>query len=390
MVTATTTRPTPTATPEAATRRALHRPLQVLIAAVCIVAAGYPSFVAHPITLLAPVPLLVALVLLDDGRLVAPIWIATTTAMATWVTLLYLAMDGTAMGWVHSMAMYAPFAALAFRIRRAQQIAITVAIGTSALLVIRMLTSFVRAGGTWAPWQVFEGNDMSARLNMLLPLVLVAWLALPRDRRGARGALLALIASGIVCVVLAQQRAGLGLLAALILLGLVRTNWRWLFVIAAAAAAGWLVASASIVSVLERVRLVGFTPSNASRPEIWDLAIDGLRRTSWLGVGPGNSGDALRAVGGGHAHNNLVQTALETGWPGAIAATAVTIYVIVLAARLLWRGGQDTLWALSLLAYLGFSVISSPIVRPDLSLALVLVILAAREHVGTRGDPCVR
>lgn len=384
MVTVTTT----TALTVARTGRPFGRALQVIIASMCVVAAGYPSFVAHPITLLAPVPLLVALVLLDEGRITRPIWIALSGALVTWTTLLYLAMDGTATGLGHSLAMYAPFAALAFRIKRPEQIAIAVAIGTSMLLCIRMLTSFVRAGVEWAPWQIYEGNDMSARLNALLPVVLVGFLAVPRDRRWLRGLLLALIATGIVCVVLAQQRAGLGLLVALIVLGLVRTNWRWLIVIVAAAAAAWLMASDSIVSVLERVRLVGFTPSNASRPEIWDVAIENLRRSSWLGVGPGNSADALREVGNVHAHNNLVQTALEAGWPGALAAAGLTVYVIILAARLLWRDGHNTLWALSLLAYLGFSMISSPIVRPDFSLVLVLVIMVGRERVGTRGDPC--
>ena len=158
----------------------------------------------------------------------------------------------------------------------------------------------------------------------------------------------------------------------------------------AAALAAWLVASQSIVSVLERVRFVNFVPSNAGRPEIWDVAIDASRRSAWLGVGPGNSGDALRAVGGGHAHNSLVQTMLEAGWPGALLVASLAIFLIVLATRLLLRGGQDTLWALSLLAYLGFSVISSPIQRPDFTLALVLVIMVGREHVQPRGNPCAR
>jgi O-antigen ligase len=355
---------------------------------MCIVAAGYPSYIAHPVTLLAPAPLLVALVLFDDGRLVAPVWIALVAAMVTWTTLLYLAMDGTVGGLGHSMSMYAPFAALAFRIKRPERIAIVFAIGTTTLVCIRMIASYVRSGGRWVPWQVYEGNEMSARLNMLLPLVLVALLTTPRDRRWARALLVALLAAGVASVVLAQERAGLGVLAVLILVGLVRTNWRWLIVVGAAGLAAWVVASQSIVSVLERVRLVNFVPSNASRPEIWHIAVDGLRGSSWLGVGPGNSADALREVGGGHAHNNVVQTALEAGWPGAIAAAGLTAYVIVLAVRLLWRGGQETLWALSLSAYLGFSIISSPIVRPDFSLALILVIMVAREHLGARGDPC--
>jgi O-antigen ligase len=364
--------------------------LLMVIAGMCLVTAGYPSYVAHPVTLLAPVPLLVMLVLLDDGRLTSLIWIAAVSAMMIWTVLVYLAMAGTATGLIHSLAMYAPFAALAFHITRAERIALVFAVGTTALLCVRVVASFVRAGAQWVPWQVYEGNELSARLNVLLPLVLVAWHTVPGDRRRSRGLLLLLLAAGILSIVLAQERAGLGTLAILLFLGAARTNWRWLIGAGAAALAAWLVASQSIVSVLERVRFVNFVPSHAGRPEIWNVAIDATRRSSWLGVGPGNSGDALRSVGDDHAHNSLVQTTLEAGWLGALLVAGLAVYLIVLATRLFLRGGQDTLWALSLLAYVGFSVISSPIQRPDFTIAVVLVIMVGREHVRTRGDPCAR
>jgi O-antigen ligase len=84
----------------------------------------------------------------------------------------------------------------------------------------------------------------------------------------------------------------------------------------------------------------------------------------------------------------LVQALLEAGWPGALLYVALSAYIVVLAARLLRQRGRDSLWALPLLAYIGFSVVSAPIQRPDFSMALVLVIMAARTHVRPRGERC--
>lgn len=361
--------------------------LFTLIVAMGVVAAGYPSYLFHPLTLLAPVPLLLALLLLDDARLTSPIWIALAASMVAWIALLYLATAGTGTGLIHSTAMWVPFAALAFQIRRAEPVALTFAVITSALVSIRVVASFVHSGARWVPWQVYEGNQLAAELNVLLPLVLVAWLTMPADRRTERGLLMVVFVAGVASIVVNQGRAGLGVAGALVLIGLARTSWRALLVVGAVGSVAAAVLTSSIVDLLERIRFVNFVPSNASRPEIWEVAIDATRRSSWLGVGPGNSGDALREVGGGHAHNNLVQTGLEAGWPGALLMAGLTIYLIVLAARLLWQGGHDTLWALSLIGYLGFSVVSSPIQRPDFSLALVLVIMVTREHLEPRGEP---
>lgn len=362
--------------------------LPLLIAAMGLVAAGYPSYVSHPITLLAPVPLLVALLLIDDGRLESPGWIVSVAALMTWSVLLYLAMAGTGSGLVHSLAMYAPFAALAFRIKRPQAVALVFAVVTTTSLSARVIASWVHSGAEWLPWQVDEGNDLAARLNLLLPLVLIVWLGEPAARRVVRVLLLVLFAAGVTSVVLTQERAGIGVLVVLFLIGLARTNWKALLAVGAAALAAGLVASRSIVNALERMRFVNFRPSHATRPEIWSVALEATGESSWLGVGPGNSGDALRALGGGHAHNGLVQSALEAGLPGALMFAGLAIYLVVLAARLLRQGGQDTLWALSLLAYLGFSMVSAPLQRPDFTLALVLVIMAAREQTHPKRERC--
>jgi len=359
-----------------------------VIVGMAVVTSGLLSYFAHPVTLLAPVPLLAALLLLRDARLTSPIWIVSIAAAMIWAVLLYLAMAGTTRGLIYTLAMYAPFAALAYCIRRPVPVALSFAVVTTTLVSVRVLVSWLHAGAEWRAWTVYEGNDLASRLNVLLPLVLIARIELPTDKRLERGLLLLLVAAGVTSIVLTQERAALGVLVILVLIGLARNHWRSLPLVGAAALAVWLAASQSILALLERMRFVNFTPSNASRSEIWAVALDAVRESSWLGVGPGNSGAALREVGGGHAHNGLLQSALEAGWPGAAAYAALIIYLTVLAARLLRQGGMETVWALPLLAYMGFSVVSAPIQRPDSTLALVLVVMSARAQIRPRGEQC--
>jgi O-antigen ligase len=364
------------------------RGLLILIAAMAVVAAGYPSYLFHPVTLLAPVVLLAALLVVDKGRLTQPVWLIATAALLLWTVLLFLAMAGTANGLIFSVAMYSPFAALAYRIRRPESTVLIFAVAASALLSIRVLASWFHSGAQWLPWKVYEGNDLSSRLVLLLPVVLVAWQSLPSRRRWARWALLMLVAVGVASIVLTQHRAGLVMLVVLFVIWLARTNWKALGVVAAGVVVASVVAWQPLLAALERVRLVNFKNSAATRPEIWRVALDAWRESSWLGVGPGNTATALGTVDDVHAHNGLLQAGLEAGWPGAVLYACLVVYLFVLSVRLLRLGGKCTLWALPLLAYIGFSILSAPLQRPDLTLALVLVVFAARERMVPRGVRC--
>jgi len=364
------------------------RRMRLLLFGIGVVAAGYPSFIFHPITLLAPVPLLIAVLLLDDAQLTSPAWAIAAGVLIAWAAVLYVVKDGTSTGLIHSAAMYAPFAALAFRTRRPEPIALIMAVVATGLVSIRVLVSWVRAGARWLPWQVYEGNELASRLALMLPLLVLAWFSLPLDRRRQRGPLFLLFGVSLTCIVLTLQRAALAAVAILVVVGLARMFWKALLAVGVVVLVAWLVARQSLVALLERSRFVNFSPSSAARPEIWRVALDKTRESSWLGVGPGNSSKALREIGMVHAHNGWVQSALEAGGLGALLFTCFAVYLGVLAVRLLLQGGHDTLWALPLIAYAVFSVFSAPLQRPDLTMILVLVIMAARERVRPRGEPC--
>lgn len=356
-------------------------PLLVVVALMAVVAAGYPSYLSHPITLLAPIPLLVALLLIDRDRMVQPVWLFTVGALVIWCVLLYLAMDGTGYGLIHSVAMYAPFAALAFLLKRTRAVVLVFAALASALLGIRVLASWVGSGAELAPWTVYEGNDLAPRLVMLLPLVLVAWHSLPGDRRTARVGLVAVAALSVAGIVVTMQRAAFAVLAVLIVIWLARTKWQALAAIAASGLVAFLLVRQPIMAALEQARFVDYKASSATRPEIWQTAINAWGDTSWLGVGPGNSDFALRSVDNVHAHNGLIQSGLEAGFLGAIMFLGLVGYLLMLAFQLIRKGGQNTLWALPLLAYIGFSVFSAPLQRPDFTLVLVLAIFGARDRL---------
>jgi len=363
--------------------------MRLSLLGIGLVAAGYPSFVFHPLTLLAPVPLLIAVLLLDDAQLIAPVWAFAAGAMITWAIVLYVVKDGTSTGLIYSAAMYAPFAALALRARRPESIALVMAVVTTVLVSIRVGVSWARAGARWLPWQVYEGNELTSRLALLLPLIVLAWLGLPPDRWRQRGLLVLVFGVSLTCIVLTLQRAALAAVAILVVVGLARTFWKALLAVGVVVLVAWLVARQSMVAVLERARFVNFSPSSAARPEIWRVALEKTRDSSWLGVGPGNSPKALREIGMAHAHNGFFQSALEAGWLGALLFACLAVYLGVLAVRLLLQGGQDTMWALPLIAYGVFSVFSAPLQRPDLTLILVLVIMAARQRVHRRGEACL-
>ena len=356
-------------------------PLLVVVALMAVVAAGYPSYLSHPITLLAPIPLLVALLIIDRDRMVQPVWLFAVGALVIWCVLLYLAMDGTGYGLIHSVAMYAPFAALAFLLKRTRAVVLVFAALASALLGIRVLASWVGSGAELAPWTVYEGNDLAPRLVMLLPLVLVAWHSLPGDRRTARVGLVAVAALSVAGIVVTMQRAAFAVLAVLIVIWLARTKWQALAAIAAAGLVAFLLVRQPIMAALEQARFVDYKASSATRPEIWQTAINAWGDTSWLGVGPGNSDFALRSVDNVHAHNGLIQSGLEAGFLGAILFLGLVGYLLMLAFQLIRKGGQNTLWALPLLAYIGFSVFSAPLQRPDFTLVLVLAIFGARDRL---------
>lgn len=351
--------------------------VRCIVVVMAFVAAGYPTFIADEITLVAPMFLLPAFALLQgDGARRLP-WLAVCGALLGWSLLSHVMMGGTFNHLVHTVAMYAPFAALAFRVRRVDRLVLWFAVITVLLLEVRVVVAFVAAGGEWRPWQVAEGNMLAAKLNVLLPVTFVAMLA-AGDRGEARAPYFVLLGMGALCVMLILSRAGIGLLAAMCVIALVRWNWRSLIGVGGLALTAWAIAPGAVQAFLVKARFASYQPI-APRRMIWAEAFEAWRASPWFGVGPGNSSRTLVKTQNYHAHNDLVQATLETGWPVGLLLLGVMVYVAALAGRLLWWGGRSMFWGLSLLVYLAAAVVSAPLTRPDFTLSVILVLMAARE-----------
>jgi putative inorganic carbon (HCO3(-)) transporter len=218
-----------------------------------------------------------------------------------------------------------------------------------------------------APSGVNANEVAGALLWALPPTLAVAVAGLRRgnplpERLGRRSwtLLLALIWLGVLCggavFLLAQSRSGLlGLLFALLLLGVAGRGYRWPAVALALLVVGGLVGAAGMFLVSAdppQVQELSGNPaalgldSLEGRLEIWGRAVYGIEDFPLTGLGLG----AFRQVGPilyplffagpgtdiAHAHNLFMQTALDLGLPGLVAFVALWL----VAAAMLWRTWQ--------------------------------------------------
>lgn len=205
------------------------------------------------------------------------------------------------------------------------------------------------------------GSSVTARaLGLLAALVLVV-------QSGSRTALLALL-----------------VVVATLVFGLLRGRARLALVGAVAVGAALLLATAP--GALDRF----FTFSdgnNATRGQIWSVAVDALRERPLLGLGDEGFGERWVATGAGwsntapsHAHNFVLQLASGYGVPGAVAAVGFLVSLACLAwRRTRWRG-LALLLAVLVLNTFDFTLFFSGVLGP-----LLLITEAGRSEVDAAG-----
>ncbi len=196
-----------------------------------------------------------------------------------------------------------------------------------------------------------NANVMGGSVLILLAAVSGLLLFAGRPLRWFEGLWYALAAlAGVGVLVLTQSR---GAVLALGLSGvlLVVLRWRW----------GWLAALVSAVGLVVAFNIVGATPlinllvSSATlggvdgRVEVWSRAIYMVQDFPFTGVGMGSYGRVadllypffLYAPGKvQHAHNLLLQIAVDLGIPGLVCWLAAWMLVLATAAQVYRRGRQ--------------------------------------------------
>jgi putative inorganic carbon (HCO3(-)) transporter len=216
----------------------------------------------------------------------------------------------------------------------------------------------------------FQGNEVGGSLLWFIPLAVSLWLAslasLFRSRRTPPGqreaevpsraiAFSLALAVLLITFALVQSRsaaAGLGFGLILMLAGL----GRWglgaaAILVAAVGGVVWQLGLGRVAEVIfGGVGELGIDPNLAGRLELWSRAIYGIQDFPFTGMGMNTFRHILQSVYPtllipasldiGHAHNHLLQVALDLGIPGLVAYLAVWVSAAVMLAYA-WRRAAD-------------------------------------------------
>ncbi|MFC1707846.1 O-antigen ligase family protein [Planctomycetota bacterium] len=238
----------------------------------------------------------------------------------------------------------------------------------------------------FGPWQLSaasgSGNLYGAHLNMLWPMLLGFAMGSPRVWR--RRLLYATAIGCIVSACLSFSRVAVATTAGLGALILFRR--RPLRFVVLAALSVWVVLFTCWDSMLSLLRLYRLADFEAQYPrgDIWAYAWERAAEVWVLGTGPGGAPRALSDMEMYHAHNSILNTLLESGIVPAILMVGLTLYLGVVGVRSILRGGSALCFGCGILSYLAYSVVATPISRPELTLTLVLVVCACRYQLSER------
>lgn len=293
---------------------------------------------------------------------------------------------------IHILASYAALAGLAASSadfsRFSRQL-----IGFTFLIQVSWVLVQTAWAGRLAAWTVSAagsgGNLVAAQINMTLPLVVV--LALQSE--GAKRQLLWLTAmTGGLAVICVMSRNGIGTLLIMgTLIALFNRKTTALLTCSAISLVivflNELLQLGLVRAMLIRFRFLKFKADN-SRTLIWEICSEHIHEAPWLGIGPGSSDRVLAMLGINHAHNNVIQVALESGIPAAMVAVLLFGCLLHLPAVALLRDRSAFVLSMPIVAYFLISLTDNPIHHPQATLLLIACVNEARtanEHTSVAG-----
>lgn len=247
-------------------------------------------------------------------------------------------------------------------------------------LVMIVLWVFANAAvvGEIKPWAIESAagtsNLFAAQLNMLWPVM-----AFFAGKYGGwkKSLIWVLITLAVICIVLLFSRSAVTI--CLIMLAVLVARKSWLITLAALFSAGVfaIVFSDVLLDFLRLYRLIDYE-SSYPRTLIWNTAFEQLDGNWLFGIGPGNAKEALSSIDMYHAHNNIVHVALEMGLLLAFVVALFHIYLAYMAVKMWFSGENGKFLAFSILSYLGYSLVATPLTQPGMTFTLVIVIIFAR------------
>lgn len=283
---------------------------------------------------------------------------------------------------IHVLSMYVALIGLAFSSPDLSKFCQQLMMGNNLLLTGWILYQGYDAEPLKA-WQISNpsgaANMMPAQLNMTLPLIL----ARIHDSTGQKKlAYIGLIGLNSIAVFLVMSRNGIGSLLIILTLYIL-FNYKRAAILVIGCILGLVTSFDSIAQIplirmlLTKFRFTGYQPSTP-RSVIWQVAWERIRLHPTLGVGPGGPKKALAIIETYHAHNNIIQVALETGIPSAIIFSIMFALLLWLPAKTLFTRREHFVYTLPILAYFSYSWTAMPLCCPGVTLLLAACVHEAR------------
>ncbi|MCA9063018.1 MAG: O-antigen ligase family protein [Planctomycetaceae bacterium] len=361
----------------------MFQKLAILVA--CVIVTGLSSLVNHRITMLGGCVMAVVLplaCLFQPRSRIHPLFLLLPCIMVGICLVSSEVQIAPTSSMIHILSCYAAFIGFAGESPDLSRYCRGVILTSSAVLMVMVLIQTAKAGAisTWTVTGVGSGaNLVAAQLNMGLPLIVFYAIKATGFQRMMLSCCAALCAFSVVCV---GSRNGIGsLLILAVLFGLF--NHKKL----AAVTAGGLVfiilfldeimQNSVVVGILVRFRFVRFEAQN-TRSLIWTVCGDYIKRSPWLGIGPGRADEMLAQLNVNHAHSNFVQIALECGVI-VVAVYSVILFLLLLTpAAALMKSRTSFVLSLAVIGYALYSLTDNPVHHPQATFLLACCVHESR------------
>jgi O-antigen ligase len=365
--------------PDAAPADAMAAAGRLVWFLVAFNAAGFLSLISHTANLFVP-SLAVAWLMLAPGRLFSAVSVDRLLVLALLLIAVFASAIFGANGGLRAFGFAAfsflPLLGLALVPAAAiEKALIAYSVIAAAGMILWTLILHVFLGGQLGPWGSWTpagtANLYGVHFNMIWPTLLFG-----AGKAGTREQGLALRALAVICFVLAIltfSRAAI--FSATLSFLIIAVRSRRHLTLAAIVFAGLVLSffyTEALYQTLAQLRIVNFTP-DLGRFKIWSLAWDLSQENLLFGIGPGGAAAALEQIQVYHAHNNVLNTLLESGLPAALLFALFHLALFVLAAKAILKGGGGTYLGCGILAWLASGMVGTTITNPELTLTLILI-----------------
>lgn len=353
----------------------MYSTLAAILAA--FLTTGMSSYISHPLTVVGGcvVCLIMAgFAIIHPASKVHPVFLFCGLAMAVLTLLSAEANRSDHSSTIHVISCYLAMLSMGFSSPSLSTFCRKLILINNVFITFWIIAQGAQ-GNAFQAWKITNpagaSNLMAAQINMSIPFVIEAIISATMVRRLLWGGVLCL---NMLAVLLVMSRNGIGTMLVLMVLYVMFNKKRLAVcvltpIILLAMFPEVITRSSVIRPLLVQIRVLDYKPV-APRSLIWEIAGEHISQQPMLGVGPGKAQVALAVLDTNHAHNNIVQIALETGLPSATLYMMLVAGMLYLPGRAVFMDKATFLPTLGILAYHAYSITAGPIVLPTATLLL--------------------